>query len=133
MGETRKMNRIYFKTKSGNYHYGAFFEDINEVTRIALALKGVAPLIMITNKDDHSTFETKNGAIVWPDDIDNSQVTEPLLKFEIPNNEIELEAMIKLQRTFDKKSEDWREIESIILAAASRDEINLYHFGWSID
>ena len=126
------MYKVYFKNKSGQYHYGQPFDQLDEAIVIVFSLINVSPRIMITNSEDCSVFEAENGVVVWPTNIDAAQFKTLAFLHPIATSDIELSHLIAVQQLKEKNTVEWRELESIILASGAALDANLFSLGWSI-
>lgn len=123
------MYRLYFKSETGQYHYGLLFEDFDDATRVALAYRRVVPQIMITNGEDHSVFEMEHEVLLHPEMQDVAHITSPEDE-DLPSIEREYLALIRVQ-TNPLNGARNQKIERKLLAAAARDDLNLRDLGWS--
>jgi len=126
------MNRVYFKNASGQYHYGQFFDEVGDAVRFALEFQDIAPLIMVTNKNDCSIFEIENRAVIFPEDEDFSDVPKMGLCDHLPSSREEYVSLIERRNTTPIVDDTFQLLEATLLAAAARDNINLNEYGWSL-
>ncbi|MBR9814349.1 hypothetical protein GYB61_10900 [bacterium] len=122
------MNRVYFRTRSGKYHYGIRFDDLEQAVIVALRYRTTAPDILVTNWKDYSEFEVVEGKVVFSCRKIEHRI-RVLEATDLPVTATDYIELIAVQ-SYTKSLSEGKEIECELLAAAARDDFNLFDFGW---
>lgn len=128
------MATIYIKHSDGRYQYGVPVDDTLMATELALEVLSVAPSIMITNERDYSIFESTNGEIIFPTDIDFDNIfdiEEPDFHEEFLDAETveDLEYLIDMVNDAETGSVESVQYQLLLLSLAARLHINLLDEG----
>ena len=125
------MYKVHFKNSNGRYYYGLQVADIGKVLRLTLEFKDKIPYILVTNNDDHSVLESENGKIVFPSDIDFSNIPPMGLSETIPKEVDGVVDLIKKRNKLEIGTEAFVNAEAVLLVAAIQHNIDWQRHGWS--
>lgn len=128
------MYKVFYTAKNGHCHYGQPFDDPGEAFWIAYKLRNVAPSIKIIDSGNRSVFESESGKIIRPSNLNCAKLDSNQLPVEIPQTTDQIELLLNQRHRLRnrKSSQQYKQVESVLLAVASRHQLNLLSFGWSI-
>ena len=125
------MNRLYLKNARGEYYYGIPIEDLGLAAVLAIEFKNYVPFIMITDSDDNSIFESENGVIIFPDNIDLKKIRSlGLVESLMPQDISEMKSLLKRRAETKPYSREFIEIEAALIAGSISEDIDIFGIGW---